>query len=712
MHPLLQKQIQECCPQPGGVPPELQALLSAVDQTYARLDAERSLAERPLAASEQEALRESEERFRAFMDNTPAVAVLKDHEGRILWVNRPFEQAFGARLAELVGRTDAERWPPAIAAHLAEQQRAVIEGGRPVQLVETLPTPAGDRTWLSLRFPFRNAAGSCLLGGVAIDVTEQRRAEQERERAEAALRASEARYRLLFESNPQPMFVFDSETLAFVAVNDATVAHYGFAREDFLAMRLPDLLAPEDRPALFDGLQTSRHTATHQRRVRHLRQDGSRITVEVLSHRVQLGGRDARLVLVTDVTERQRLEEHLRQKQKMEAIGLLAGGVAHDFNNLLTVISGYGALAARDLAPESRPGSYLAEMLRAADRAAALTHQLLAFSRQQVMQPRVLDLNVLLGEMQRLLQRIVSEDVELVLALSPGLGHVLADPAQLEQVVMNLVVNASDAMPGGGRLTLSTSHARLAGGEGATDLSVAGGEYVRLTVSDTGIGMSTETRSRAFEPFFTTKDKGRGTGLGLSTVYGVVKQSGGCVWLDSQPGQGCRVEVYLPRIEQPAVPETAAPPSSTVMADGAGETVVVAEDEASVRALVTEILGGCGYRVLTAASGREALDLCRHHQGPIDLLLTDVVMPEMNGPELVRRMAGIHPETRALFMSGYSDRAIADAALDLDVGLLEKPFAPAHLLCRVRELLENGRAGAHPLPAPCGASRGPLGPLV
>jgi len=511
-------------------------------------------------------------------------------------------------------------------------------------------------------------------------------------RVDAALRDSEARYRLLFESNPQPMWVFDSETLVFLAVNSAAESHYGFSRDEFLRMTLADLLTPEDRPALVACLADSRRTATHQKRVRHRRKDGSTIVVEILSHRIQLDGREARLVLVSDVTERQRLEEHLRQTQKLEAIGLLAGGIAHDFNNLLTVISGYASLAIGDLPAESRTHSQVGEVIHAADRAASLTQQLLAFSRRQRMQPRVLDLNELLREMQGLLQRIVREDIELVFTPDPALGHVLADPTQIEQVVMNLVVNARDAMPLGGKLLLATTGSRLEGGEGGDDFSVATGDYVRITVSDTGVGMDAATRSRAFEPFFTTKEKGRGTGLGLSTVYGVVKQSGGYVWLESQPELGCTVHVYLPRVDLPVQPTALAVEVQAASARGASETVLVAEDEEAVRSLVVEVLTDCGYRVLAASSGREALDLCRRFEGDVDLLLTDVVMPGMSGPELARQVAVIHPEARILYMSGYTDKAIPDPALDPDLALvlLQKPFIPAQLARRVREMLAGG----------------------
>jgi signal transduction histidine kinase len=398
----------------------------------------------------------------------------------------------------------------------------------------------------------------------------------------------------------------------------------------------------------------------------------------------------ARFCTFRDVTERLRLEEHLRQALKMEAVGQLAGGVAHDFNNLLTVIAGYAAMVTRELPAEGRAHAYVEEITRATERAASLTRQLLAFSRQQVMQPRVLDLNTLLDDMRELLRRIVREDIDLSFVPGPDLGHVMADPTQIEQVVMNLVVNARDAMPGGGKLTLTTSRARLEGGEGGGSFNAATGDYVQLTVADTGIGMDETTRSRAFEPFFTTKDKGQGTGLGLSTVYGIVKQSGGYVWLESEPGKGCRVHVYLPRSDQP-VPSRGLAAYGPVAASGSGETVVVAEDEEAVRSLVVEVLQGCGYRVLAAAGGRQALALCRRRRrGSIDLLLTDVVMPGMSGPELARQVARIHPEIRILYMSGYTDRAIARPGPDLQ--LIEKPFHPSALARRVREVLDAPQA--------------------
>jgi two-component system, cell cycle sensor histidine kinase and response regulator CckA len=698
MHKLLRRQLRGFFGAPEKAPPELHAFLAAVEAAYRAADADRARLEQSLADAIALAIdvtdsrRAEEERerslgtLRATLESTAEGILAVDTAGRLVAYNR--------RAAEMWHIPEPLLTSGDNAAILGAIRDQLVDPETVLALIEPTATrPSNnliefkDGTILE-RHAVPQYLGDTITGDVCSyrDVTAARR-------AEAALRESEARYRLLFESNPQPMWVFDSETLVFLAVNGAAESHYGFSRDEFLRMTLADLLAPEDRPALHAGLAESRRAAIVQRRVRHRRKDGSTIVVDILSHSIQLAGREARLVLVTDVTERQRLEEHLRQRQKMEAVGLLAGGIAHDFNNLLTVISGYAALAAQELPAASRTHSQVQEVISAADRAASLTQQLLAFSRQQRMQPRVLDLNELLREMQGLLRRLIREDIELVFAPDSELGQVLADPTQIEQVVMNLVVNARDAMPNGGRLLLATAGTRLEGGEGGADFSVATGDYVRLTVSDTGIGMDATTRSRAFEPFFTTKEKGRGTGLGLSTVYGVVKQSGGYVWLESQPGQGCSVHVHLPRIDPQLQPAAAPAAAQVTPARGIGETVVVAEDEAALRSLVVEVLTASGYRVLAAASGREALELCRRLEGEIDLLLTDVVMPEMNGPELVRQVAEIHPEARILYMSGYADKAIANPALDLASALLEKPFLPADLVRRVREVLAGGQAG-------------------
>jgi two-component system cell cycle sensor histidine kinase/response regulator CckA len=701
VHKLLQRQLQQFL---GAIDltEDLGPFLAAVSEAYAAAEQERTLLERSLGVTSQALLtrnkqlqrdlaakrkaEESRERslsvLQATLETTADGILVVDLDGRVSAWNQRFAEMWQMP-RELLAAGDAKPVAAWIAPALIEPRDLC---GSPLgsQLLELKDGRLLEHDLVA------QYLGREVIGRVCSfrDVTAAHQAAE-------AQAESEERYRILFEASPQPMWVYDTETLAFLAVNRAAAAHYGWSRQEFLAMTMADLQAPEDRAALPDGVEA----ANSQRLLRHRRKDGTRIIVELLAHNLQLGHRPARLVVIADVTERQRIEEHLRQTQKMEAIGRLAGGVAHDFNNLLTVISGYAALLDRTLAgagPSVR--SHVDEIQRAAGRAAALTHQLLAFSRQQVMQQRVVDLNALLANMRALLTRIIGEDILLAFTPAPDLGRVLADPGQLEQVLMNLVVNARDAMPHGGTLTLETANSRLEGREGGEGFAVAVGDYVRLTVSDTGVGMDATVRSRAFEPFFTTKEVGKGTGLGLSTVYGVVKQTGGYVWLESEPRQGCAVHVYLPRVEQAAhKPAAAAPIEGPAAAHG---TVVLAEDEEAVRSLVAQVLADCGYHVVAASSAREALDICRGLR-VVDLLLTDVVMPEVNGSELARQVTLLHPNTKVLFMSGYADRAIDDLQPDLGLSFLEKPFLPAVLVQRVREMLgEPAPAPAPPSPRP------------
>jgi two-component system cell cycle sensor histidine kinase/response regulator CckA len=494
----------------------------------------------------------------------------------------------------------------------------------------------------------------------------------ERKRAEQALHDSEVRYRMLFEDNPHPMWVHDAQTLAFLAVNNAAVHHYGYSREEFLGMTLHDLYVGD----LSAGAG------------KHRRKDGTQIEVETAAHALNFGGRQARLVLARDVTERRRLEEELRQAQKLEAVGRLAGGVAHDFNNLLTVITGYSDLLLADLRPDHPHQAAVIEVRKAADRAAALTRQLLTYSRRQTFQPARLDLNGVITELENMLRRLIGEHIELVNELDPEAQIVVADPGQLEQVVVNLVVNARDAMPQGGRIALRTGNVVLGGTDSQPAPDVPAGRYAFLEVADTGCGMDEAIRARIFEPFFTTKEPGKGTGLGLATVYGVVKQARGHIAVQSSPGQGTTFRVYLPAApELPVELQTA-----TEAADHSGgtETVLLVEDEAGVRQLARMALEHNGYTVLEAAEGKEALDLVARHPGPIDLLLTDVVMPRMTGHELAARLTASRPDVKVLFMSGYNDDALLrQRLLGEPSAFLPKPFSPAVLAGTVRRLLDG-----------------------
>jgi two-component system cell cycle sensor histidine kinase/response regulator CckA len=492
---------------------------------------------------------------------------------------------------------------------------------------------------------------------------------------------SEERYRLLFEASPMPMWVYDADTLVFLAVNDAAVRHYGYTRDEFLAMRITDIRPPEDIPSLLVDVKARGGPGSPNAKTwRHLRKDGSVIDVEITAGRITFEGRKAALVLAHDVSERKRLERRLADAEKMEAIGRLAGGVAHDFNNLLTVIAGYAEiLQARD------GGEEAAEISRAAAQAAALTHQLLAFSRRQVLHPRVVDLNQIVSGMETMLHRIIGDDVSVGIRLAPDLAPVEADRAQIERVILNLAANARDAMPGGGALTIETANVDVDEAQVATHGDGTTGPHVLLAVSDTGDGMDEEVAKHLFEPFFTTKAAGEGTGLGLATVFGVVKQSGGGIYVYTEPGRGSTFKIYLPAASAMPEPVAAAPEPD---AERGSETIMVVEDDAGVRELVRLMLEANGYEVLTVEGAEEAARLCASRC--IDLLLTDVVMPDVNGSELAERLGALAPDMRILFMSGYSDEAVVrHGELSASAAFLEKPFTERALARKVREVLDG-----------------------
>ena len=430
-----------------------------------------------------------------------------------------------------------------------------------------------------------------------------------------------------------------------------------------------------------------------------LARDGRRIDVSasIAMLRDPAGAEIGTLGVLKDIGERRRLEEQLRQSQKMEAVGRLAGGIAHDFNNLLTVIAGRAQLILSRLRPEE-PIHRDASLVRStADRAAALTQQLLAFSRKQVLQPQVLNLNKVVTGMEPMLGRLIGEDIDLAVIPVEQPGRVKADPAQIEQVIVNLVVNARDAMPEGGRLTVETADVELDAASASRHFSVPAGAYVVLAVTDTGTGMDEATRTRVFEPFFTTKEPGKGTGLGLSTVYGIVKQSGGDIQLESEVGRGTRFKIYLPRVVEPAAPEEARPVPATV--PRGDETVLLVEDEPEVRDLAREILEASGYTVLQACDPQDALLIAERHGGPIHLLLTDVIMPRQSGRALAERLRPLRPELQVLFMSGYTNEAIVrHGVLEPGTLFIQKPFTPEGLGRKVREALDLGhgawRAGS------------------
>ena len=512
----------------------------------------------------------------------------------------------------------------------------------------------------------------------------------ERRRSEEALRKSESVFRLLFSHNPLPTWVMDAETLQFLQVNDAAIRQYGFSAEEFSRMSLRDI-RPEVKHAAGEAKSNeSEHPGRFQGACKHRKKDGIEFEVEVISHPLDHAGRRLRLVVAQDIGERHLLEQQLRQAQKMEAVGRLAGGVAHDFNNLLMVIKGHTELLMGAVPPADRMSRKIAQIDRAADRAAALTKQLLAFSRMQVLQPRVMNLNGVVEDMGKLLPRLIGEDVELGIRTAADLGAIRADASQMEQIIMNLAVNARDAMPTGGRLIIETANAELDHTYNTSHPIVQPGRYVLLAVSDTGTGMDAQTQAHIFEPFFTTKEAGKGTGLGLATVYGVVKQSGGFIWVYSEVGKGTSFKIYLPRVDQPE--EKGSIPRPLAEAPRGTETILLAEDEPDVRDVAREFLESGGYTVLEAESGAVAMRLATESKSKIDLLVTDMVMPGMTGRELARRLQRQHPGLGVIYMSGYTEHSAAQTAQNVEnTRLLTKPFSRGSILRAVREAISVSR---------------------
>jgi PAS domain S-box-containing protein len=499
--------------------------------------------------------------------------------------------------------------------------------------------------------------------------------------------AARERYQELFENANDMVFTCDLDG-NLSSLNKAGRRMTGCEVFETLNKSLAQILPPECAPLARQILQEANQEEQHTCEVEIINKDNTRLRVDLGTRLVQRSGKPPEVQGIgRDITRHRRLEEQLRHAQKMEAAGRLAGGVAHDFNNLLTVISGFGQLFLARLDPTDPKYSHIAEILKAADRGATLTRQLLAFSRQQVLQPEVLDLNNTLANINSMLRHLIGEDIEVVVFPGKDLGRVKADPGEIDQVILNLAVNARDAMPYGGKLTLQTENVDLDEELASSHYPLRAGRYVMLSVSDTGCGMDAETQKHIFEPFFTTKEKGKGTGLGLATVHGIVHQSGGFIYVYSELGSGSIFKIYLPRVDRAAEP---AKSHQAVEHHTRGSaTILVVEDEAMVRDLTLEVLKESGYTVIAAERPDDALRISRQNQGRIDLLLTDVVMPGMSGLELAERLKPERPEMKVLYVSGYTADAVVRRGMsDPQTAFLQKPFAPGALVRKVREVIE------------------------
>ena len=523
------------------------------------------------------------------------------------------------------------------------------------------------------------------------------KSQADKQTAEAALRVSERRFRALVEESWDAVALFTADG-TIVYGSPATSRLLGYDLSEFVGRNAMEFIHPDDRAAIL--LRLAEVTARPRSRLhvaaRVQHKNGTWRHLEgVLTNLLDDPSVAAIVNNYRDVTDRRLLEEQIVLSQKMEAIGRLAGGVAHDFNNILTAIGGYTDLLMSDLAPDDPRRRDVDEIHQASQRAASLTQQLLAFSRRQVLQPRVISLNALIPDLEKMLRRLIGEDILFATVLHPRLGNVRADPGKLEQVIVNLAVNARDAMPNGGRLTIETRNVELDESYATEHPSVKPGRYVMLTVTDTGVGMDEATKARIFEPFFTTKTRGKGTGLGLATVYGIVQQTGGHIWPYSEPGSGTTMRVYLPRVDEPADPIERPGELAPEVLRGS-ETILLVEDEAPVRSVTRQLLERNGYTVLEAADGPAALALMDGGSADlhVDMLLTDVIMPGMSGRELADQLKARRPALQVLFMSGYTDDAVVrHGMLEPGLAYLEKPFRPAALLRKVREVLHGvGRA--------------------
>jgi two-component system, cell cycle sensor histidine kinase and response regulator CckA len=609
---------------------------------------------------------------------------VKDLRGRYLMINSAGARFLGTTVEEVIGKRDTDLFTEETARDIMAGDRKVIEFGK-TQTYEELGTAAGvARTYLSTKGPFRDPNGQVIgLLGICRDITARKRAESE-------VRQSQQKLRIHFEHTPLAVIEWDTQHRV-TEWSPSAIRVFGYSREEAIG-KPASFLVP---PALQEYVESvGKHLLAQTGGTRstneNVTKDGRTITCEwyntpLVDESGQVLGVAS---LVQDITERVALEEKLRHSQKMEAIGRLAGGVAHDFNNLLTVIMGYSQILADGVSKSGALADATAQIRSAADRAAGITRQLLAFSRKQVLQPRVINLNDIMLSLDTMLRRLIGEDIEVLTVPSRDLGAVKADPGQIEQVIMNLALNARDAMPHGGKLTLETENADLDKDYAHDHEPLQPGRYVMLAVSDTGAGMGPATRARIFEPFFTTKEVGKGTGLGLSMVYGIIKQSGGYIWVYSEPDRGTTFKIYFPRVDQ-AVETIAAEKRPSGMQRGT-ETILLVEDDTQLRQLSTSILTHCGYRVLAASTTEEGLSLCRANQRDIRLLVTDVIMPGMNGQQLAEQVKQISPQTRVLYISGYTSNAIVHYGM-LDAGLwfLPKPFSLSALVAKVRDVLDS-----------------------
>ncbi|HEY9069411.1 MAG TPA: PAS domain S-box protein [Candidatus Ozemobacteraceae bacterium] len=634
-------------------------------------------------------LRENRRFFADLVEHSGALIFAKDRAGRYILVNRRWEDVTRLSREQTIGHTDEQLFQVADAAQFRHNDLEVMDSGQARESEERLDTPRGQRYFLSIKFPLRNNAGEVTgVCGMATEITDRRNVIE-------ALRRSEERLRALIEGAPDAIMVQTRGVFTFL--NPEALRLFGAADpESILGTPVVERFHPIFREQVLARIKTlnEAHQPVPLAEEIILRLDGTSVPVEVSAVPFHYEDDDGSLVFLRDITERKKAEEdrekiltQLSQATKMESIGRLAGGVAHDFNNMLGVILGRADMALETLTPASPLWEDLHEIRQTASHSADLTRQLLAFARKQTTFPQILDLNVTIGSMLKMIRRLIGEDIELQWSPGETSWKVCIDPGQVDQILANLCVNARDAITGHGRITIQTTQTVLRSTETANHPEVSPGEFVEIRVSDTGMGMDRSTLAHLFEPFFTTKEVGKGTGLGLATVYGIVRQNEGCIFVESKPNEGTLFRILLPRHREAS--EAASHAAPTLPPLRGGETILLVEDELPLLKLIRKMLAGAGYQVLEAQTPTEALRIAHSHTGTVDLLLTDVIMPEMNGRVLANQIQSVFPNIRRVFMSGYTADVIArQGILDEGAFFLQKPFSPKMLTETIREALQ------------------------
>ena len=629
-------------------------------------------------------LRWNEERFRAILDNSPNLIFVKDMEGRYILVNKQYERAFQISEEQIKGKTDDKIFSPAQAAEFRLRDLEVLRARAPMEFEQVANHADGEHTSIVHKFPLFDSAGEIFaVGGIVTDITGRKRAEE-------ALRQSEERYRSLVEGSPYGIFR-SSPDGRFLVANPAMVRMLGYDSEtELLSLDFAkDLYA---NPTDLQRIINLYAKVDHQRDIDLVwkRKDGRPILLRTSGRRIddERRGTACYEVIAEDITDRKLLEDQLLQAQKMEAVGELAGGIAHDFNNLLLVILGQCQLISKQIDPTSAIYGRFQEIQSAAERAKWLTAQLLIFGRHKTRELHVIDPNVeVIMELRGLLERLIGDDIILVTRLSPTSGRVRADRGLLQQAIMNLCLNARDAMPTGGTLTIATENVEVSESSAHQNLDIPSGFYLMLSVKDTGVGIDAVIQAHIFEPFFTTKEPGKGTGLGLAMVQSVVTEIGGYVAVKSEVGRGSTFKVFLPVVEHADQVKTAK--SAEEIAPRGSETVLLVEDARGVRTVIRDYLESGGYSVVEVETSRRALEFARNHRAPLHLLLTDMVMPGIAGVELARQISSTRPDIKVLYMSGYAPRTADGDGLERSDSFLQKPFTSEELLRRVRLALDK-----------------------